>query len=96
MVEAEHGEGEAQQPLDAVLRLLGVLVELGRDEAELVVAVVRDQVGAEEDAGVALEQEGVVGPFRAGRADRQQAAGKLVALGVPVVGLLVGGRGVLG
>ena len=59
------------------------------------VAVVRDQVGADEHAGVALEQERVVRPLRTGRPDRQQPAGEHVALGVAPVGLLVAGACVL-
>src|ERR671935_2116841 len=82
VVEAENREGQGEEVLDAPARLVRILVVLGRHEAELTAAVVRDQVGAEEDARGALEQERVVRPLGPRRADREEVAGQKIAFGV--------------
>ena len=93
--EAQDPERQAEQVLHARPRRLGVFVERGVDEVQAF-RVAADQVRAEHDARVALVEERVVRPLRTGSAERAQPAGKQLAVGVGVVGLLVGRRGVLG
>ena len=80
MVEAEDGERQPEQLLDAAARLGGVLVELGRDEVQHAVAGVHHEVRAEDHAGVVLEEQRVVRPLGAGRAHGDEAAGEHVAV----------------
>jgi hypothetical protein len=54
--ETENGKVELDDAFDAASRLGRILVVLGCDERKLPAAVVLDQVGAEEDARLALEQ----------------------------------------
>lgn len=68
--EAKDGEGEVQEALDRSARLRRVVVVAERHEVELAALVMRQEVGAEEDAGLAFQEEGEVGVLRTRRVDR--------------------------
>src|SRR5262249_57919596 len=57
VVEAEHGEGQVEQALDAAPGRLRVVVVLERDELKLAALAPAEQVGAQEHALLPLEQE---------------------------------------
>ena len=89
VVEAEDGEVELEEPADASLRRLRVVVVVERDVVQASPFVVRQQIGAEEDARLALEQERVVSSLRARRVDGAQTPRQLVARLIAAVRLLL-------